>query len=228
VLLPVEVAAIDQQAADRGAVAANIFGGRIDDDRRAMLERLAQDRAGSVVHDQRNAERTADIRDFLDREHLQLRVGQRFRVIGAGLLVGRLAEILRVGRVDEAHLDALSFECVREQVPSAAVEIGRADDVVARLGDVLDRHRGGGLSGAHSQRRDAAFERGDALLKHGVRRVHDAGVDIAEFLQPEQVGGVLGAAELIGRRLVDRHCHRPRRRVGSIATAMQSEGLGIL
>ena len=39
VLVPGEVAAVDDQAANRGAVAAEILGGRIDDGRRAVLER---------------------------------------------------------------------------------------------------------------------------------------------------------------------------------------------
>ena len=59
--------------------------------------------------------------------------------------------------------------------------------------------------GRERERRDAAFERRDALLEHVLRRVHDAGVDVAEFLQAEQVRGVLGAVELVGRGLIDRH-----------------------
>ena len=61
---------------------------------------------------------------------------------------------------------------------------------------------------ATRQRRDAALERGEALLQHVVRRVHDAGVDVAQFLEREQVGGVLGV-ELVGRGLVDRHRDGP-------------------
>ena len=41
-LFPVEIAAIDDHAADGGAMAADIFRGRVDDDRGAMLERLAK------------------------------------------------------------------------------------------------------------------------------------------------------------------------------------------
>ena len=41
VRLPVEIAAVDDDAADRGAVAADILGGRIDHHRRAVIERAA-------------------------------------------------------------------------------------------------------------------------------------------------------------------------------------------
>ncbi len=127
------------RAADRGAVAADIFGGRIDDDGRAMLERPAEDGRRRVVHDQRHAELAADIGDFLDREDAQLRIGQGLGVIGAGLVIGGLGEGLRILRIDEAHLDALVLQRVGEQIPGAAVKVGGGDDVVAGLGDVLDR-----------------------------------------------------------------------------------------
>ena len=64
------------------------------------------------------------------------------------------------------------------------------------------------LARRQRQRRHAAFHRRDALLQHVVGRVHDAGVDVAQFLQAEQVGGVLGAVELVRRGLVDRHRDR--------------------
>ena len=51
----------------------------------------------------------------------------------------------------------------------------------------------------------AAFERGDALLEDVGRRVHDAGVDVAELLKPEEAGGVVGVVEDVRRGLVDRH-----------------------
>ena len=50
-----------------------------------------------------------------------------------------------------------------------------------------------------------AFERRNALLEHVGRRVHDAGVDVAELLQRKQAGGVVGVVEHVRRGLVDRH-----------------------
>ena len=76
---PIEIAAVDDQPADRIAVAAEIFGRRIDDDGGAVLERPQEERRGGVVDDQRDAERPADRGDFRDREDGQLRVWQQFR-----------------------------------------------------------------------------------------------------------------------------------------------------
>src|SRR6185437_11555246 len=58
--------------------------------------------------------------------------------------------------------------------------------------------------GGHRERRCAALERRDALFQHGVGRVADAGIDVAERLQPEQRGGVIGIVEHERRGLIDR------------------------
>ena len=52
-----------------------------------------------------------------------------------------------------------------------------------------------GVAGSDRERRGAAFERGDALFQHRVGRVADAGIDVAECLQAEQRGGVVGVVE---------------------------------
>ena len=51
----------------------------------------------------------------------------------------------------------------------------------------------------------AAFERGDAAFEHGVGRIADAAVAEAVDVEIEQRGAVLGAVELIGHGLIDRH-----------------------
>ena len=209
-------------------MAADIFGGRMHGDRGAMLDRLAQHRAGGVVHDQGHAELVADFRDLGDREHRQLRVRQRLAVVAARFGVGGAAEVLGIGGIDEAALDAHRAQRVLEQVPGAAIDVGRADEIIAGVADVLHREQRSGLPRRQRKRGDAAFERGDALFQHRLRRVHDAGVDVAELLQREQVAGMFGRIELVGRRLIDRHRHRFGRRVGAIAAAVQHDGFRVL
>jgi preprotein translocase subunit SecD len=75
----------------------------VHDDGGAVLERSADHGSRRVVHDQRHAEPAPDRRHLADREHGELRVGQRLRVVGARARVGRPAEGLRIGRIDEAH-----------------------------------------------------------------------------------------------------------------------------
>ncbi len=70
---------------------------------------------------------------------------------------------------------------------------------------------------ATRERGGAAVQRGDALLEHVVRGVHDPRVDVAELAQAEQVRGVLGVPEVVGDRLVDRDGARTGRGIGGCA-----------
>ena len=225
VLLPREIAAVDDEAADRGAVSADVFRRGIDDDRRAMLERPRDQRRRRVVGDQRNAKRAADVGDLADRKDVQLRIGEDLGVIGARLRVGRAAERLGIARIDEAGLDAELLQRLREQRPRAAVEIGRGDDVVAGLSEVQHRIGGGRLPRGDRERRGAAFERRDARLERVPGRVLDAGIDVAELFKREEPRGVPGVLKLVGGRLVDRHRDRAADRVGAIGAAVQRQGL---
>ena len=173
-----------------------------------MIERTHEQRGSCVVHDQRHAEGPADRRDFGDRECDQFRVRQRFGVIGSGAIVGGASERLGIIRIDEPRFDPLVLQCVGEQVPGATIEVGRADDIVARARQILHRERRRRLAGPQGEGRHAALDRREPLLQNVVGRVHDPGVNVPEFLQGEQVRRVLGAVELIGRGLVDRHGDR--------------------
>ncbi len=180
---PWELAAVDDGAADRRSVAADVFGRRIDHDRRAVIERLDGERGGGVVDDERNAERPADRGDFGDREHRELRVGQRLAEIEPCAGVGGAAEILGIGRIDEARLDPELLQALLEEMDGAAVEIGRRDDVVARLHQGQDGERGRGLPGGDAERGRAAFERGQPLLERIDGRVADARIGEGDLLR---------------------------------------------
>ena len=194
-----------------------VDGGNFDWEAHAERERLAHHGRGRVVHDQRHAELAADGRDLRDREDLQLRVGQRLGVPAAGAGIGGADEGLRVLGVHEADLDAELLQRIGEEVPGAAIEVRRGDDVVARLAEV---HHGEGrrrLARSEREGGDAAFQRRDALLQHVHGRVHDAGVDVAHLLQREEARGMAGVVELEGGRLVDRDRDRAGGGIGAPA-----------
>ena len=173
-------------------------------------QRLDQVRGGDgVVDDQRHACVVRDGRDVRDVEDVVLRVGDGLGEERLGVRPHRgPPRIQVVGVLDEADLDADLGQRVVEQVVGAAVEPRTRHDVVAGVGEVEDREVLCGLTGRQEQRRDAAFQRRDALLDDVLRRVHDPGVDVAGLGKAEQRGGVLGAVERVGRGLVDRQ--RPR------------------
>ena len=78
-----------------------------------------------------------------------------------------------------------------------------------KQGDHLGGVAGGGAGGAA-----AAFEGGDAFLQHRHRGVGQAAVDIAEGLQIEQRGGVVGVLENISGGLVNRRRAGAGHRIG--------------
>ena len=162
-----------------------------------MVERPAQDRGGGIVHDQWHAEFTSDRGDLGDGEDLELGVGQGLGEIAPRAVVGCPAERLGVGRVNETDFYTHGAQRILEHVPGAAIQIGGADDIVAGMGDVGYANKFSRLARAHGETGDAAFERRDTLFQHIGGRVHEAGIDIAEFLQREQLCRVVGAVELV-------------------------------
>ena len=112
------------------------------------------------------------------------------------------------------HAPAEILERMVELVDRAAVELARGDKLVARLHQRMERHHLSGMSGGDRQSRGAAFERGDALLQHGIGGIADAGIDVAEGLQPEQRGGVIDILEYERSGLIDRRGAGAGRRLG--------------
>ena len=76
---------------------------------------------------------------------------------------------------------------------------------IAGRGDGRQRQELRRLPARQSERRHTALERRHTLLEHGRRGIHDAAIDVAEFLQAEQARGVLGIVERERCGLIDRH-----------------------
>ena len=136
---------------------------------------------------------------------------------GAEAVADGLVEGVQIRAVDEPEFDAVLGQGVLEQVVGAAVERGARHDVVAGAGEVEDREGLGRLAGRHAQCRHATLESGDALLEDIRGRVHDPGVDVAEFLKPEEAGGMIGVVEDVARGGVDRDCPGLRRGIDGLA-----------
>ena len=218
VLGPRELAGVDDRAADRGAMAAQVLRQGMHDDVGAMLEGAAQVGAGyRVVDDQRHPMGMRHRCQRGDVRHVAQRVAHRFAEHRLGAVIDQPRKRGRVARVRKTRLDAHLREGVREQVVGAAIQGGGRHDVVARLGDGLDGITDGRHAAGHGQGADAALQRCDAGLQHAVGRIHDPAVDVAGHLQVEQVRAMLRVVERIGHRLVDRDCHRPGRGGGGVA-----------
>ena len=175
---PVELAAVDDDAADLQRMSVHVFAGGVDDDIRTELKRTAENRGGEgVVDDQRDAHVVRDVGKALDVKHGQRRIGDRLTEYQLGIRLECRLDLLVGGiLVDVDALDTELLEGIREQVDSAAVDFRRADEGVACLADIQDGQQGCRLSGCSAHRTDTALEIGDLFLNGHDRRVGKAGV----------------------------------------------------
>ncbi|MDQ1113057.1 hypothetical protein QE418_002505 [Microbacterium testaceum] len=216
VLGPREGAAVDDHAADRGAVPAEELRRRVHDDVGAVLEGADQVRGRDrVVDDERHTRLVRRVGDRADVEDVDLGVADGLGEEQLRVRSDRGAPLLGVVLVlDERGLDAELGEGVLEEVVGAAVDRARRDDVVAGLCDVEHGEGLGRLAAGDEEGAGAALEARDALLDDVLRGVLDARVDVAELGQREEVRGVVGVVEHVRGRLVDRGGASLRDRVG--------------
>src|SRR4029077_3869877 len=115
------------------------------DDGSTVLDWLAEHRAGGVVHDKRNSHLAADLGDFGDWKNRELRVGQCLAIPAASTHITRLPKVFRVNGIDEAAFDAHAAQGVLEEVPGTAIDVGRADKIIADMTDILHSKQRCGL-----------------------------------------------------------------------------------
>ncbi len=210
----VETAAVDDDAADGDAVAADPLGDGMHHDVGAELDRPAEiGRCEGVVDQQRNAGGMGDVGDLRDVEHLETGIADGLGDDQPGLGPDGGAEAVEIARLDERRRDAEARQCVGQQIDGAAVERRGGDDVVARAHERGDGEVHRGHAARRADRADAGFERRNPFLQNGGRRIGDAGVDVAGALQIEQRGRMVGILKDVGRRLVDRNGARAGHRI---------------
>ena len=100
--LPVELAGVDDNAAEGRAVAADELGSGMDNDVRAVLDRTDEVRgAEGVVDDERQAVLVRDLSDGFDVRNVGVRVAEGLDVDSLGVVLDRALELCEVVRVDE-------------------------------------------------------------------------------------------------------------------------------
>ena len=204
VFCPVKFSGIDDRAADGARVAVHILGRRVYDDIRAPFERTAADgRCKRVVHDQGHAVPVRGSGEFFDIQNGQRRVCDRLAVHGLRVGPESGVQLLRgaVG-IDERDLDAHALHGNGKEIEAAAVNARRADQMVARADDVEHGKEDRRLSGGRQHGGRAALKRGNARRNGVVRRVLQAGIEIAAGLQIEE-SAHFGAALIFERSALD-------------------------
>ena len=224
--LPVEVAAVHDDAAQRGAVAADELGGRVHHDVCAVLDGTDEVRgAEGIVNDQRQAVLVGDGGNGVDIRDITVGVAQRLQIHSLGVGLDSGLHLCKVVGIHEGGVDTELGQGVCQQVIAAAVDGLLCHDVVASLCQCLNGVGDSGCTGSGSQCCHAALQRCNALFEHILRGVGQTAVDIACIGQTEAVCGVLAVAEHIRRGLVDGYCTGIGGGVGLLLTDMKLQGL---
>ena len=229
-LHPVELTAIDDDAAERRTVTADELRGRMHDDIRPVLDGAQQIwRGEGVVDDQRDVVLMRDCGHGVDVDKVGVRVADGLDVENLRVILNGILENLRALRgIDEGRGDAPIRCRMLKEIVGAAVNIRRCDDVLAVVHEALHRRRDRCSARGKSQRTDAALQRRDALLEDILGRVRQAAIDVARIAQAEAIRRMLAVAEHIGRRLIDRHGTCIRRRIGLLLTDMQLQSFKMI
>ncbi len=120
---PIELAAVDDHAADARAVAADELRGAINRDVDAVVERPQQDRRQHrIVANDRQAVLVGHVGNRLEIQNVVLGVGHRLDVNGPRVRLHGPGDALRIGGVDEGDLDPQPLEGLGEERDRAAVE----------------------------------------------------------------------------------------------------------
>ena len=129
---PIEAAAVDDQPAQRIAVAAEEFGCRMHDNVGAELERPAEiGRRQGVVDHQWHAGFMGDGGDGFQVTNHAARIGQAFDEHDLGLVGHRGAKILRIVGIDEIGMPAHFRERMAHLGDRSAIKFVGREDAVA-------------------------------------------------------------------------------------------------
>ena len=203
---PVKFAAVDDGSADRCIVAIQVLRGRMGNNICAPLDGPAVDRGRKgIVHDERDAVSLCGFGKSLDIENYKGGVGDRLAEhclsVGTECLLQFLVAAVRIyeGKLDPhlAHGDI-------EEVESAAVNGGGADNVISAGSNIENAEEIGSLAGRSQHACSSALKSGEFGSDHIVGGILQARVKITRRLQIEQFAHVLTGIVLKSSALNDR------------------------
>ena len=221
VVLPWELATIDDAAADRGAMATQVFGQRVHHDIGTVVDRAQQDRCCyRVVDHQRDAISVRQLGQGPNIGDVARRVADTLAVDTLRGAVDHRFDVFRLVTLGEARIDLHAGQQVVEQGVGGAIELRHGDEVAVGLAQVEDRIHHRRLAGGHRQGTDTTFEHGHAPVEDIDRGIAQPRVTVTRPAPGllEEVDGVFRTVELIGGGLVDRHRHCLGSRIAVVAT----------
>ncbi len=206
---PREIAAVDNGTTHLCGHTVHVFGGGVCHDVGPPFERTAVDGCGKrVVDDEGHAVAMGNARKLLNVEHSTTGVGDGLaeQQFGVGAECSLDFLLAGVGR-HEGTLDAQLLQRHAEEVEGAAVDLVGSHKVVAGLADVEHGIEVGSLTAAGEHASHASFEGGDFLCHGIVGGILQTCIEIALFLQVEELCHFVGVIILESGALDDGHLY---------------------
>ena len=121
--LPVELARLNDDAAEGSAVSADELGRGMNNDVSAVLDGSDQIRSTEgIVHNYGQAVLMSDSCDRVDVRDIAVGIAEGLEIYGSGIVLDRCFNLCEIVRVNESGGDAVLGKCVREQIIAAAVD----------------------------------------------------------------------------------------------------------
>ena len=216
--VPVELASIDQQTAQAGAMAVEKLGGAVGDDVGTPLKRSAKEGGcQGVVDNQRQVVCLGNGADLLQGKDNQGGIANGLTVDQLGVGPDSTEKRIRLEWVGKADFYAQTRQSIAQLVVGAAIETAAGDDMVACSAEGEKGQRLGTMAAAGGQSADAALQVGNSLFQNIGGRIHDPGVDVAKLFQGKQVGRMRGIFKQIRCGLIQRNSPAACGRINGLA-----------
>ena len=136
---PVVAAAVHNDAAERGAVAADELRCGVSHNVCAVLKRANQiGRTEGVVGNKRQTVLVCNLRNRINVRDIGVRVAEGLNVDRLGVRANCALKLRKIVCIDKAGLDTELLQRVRKEVIGAAVDGLLCDNVIARLCECLE------------------------------------------------------------------------------------------
>lgn len=157
-----------------------------------MLEGLAVVPSSSkcIVHHERHSLCFTDLGNPFKIWHIVTWIANGLYIDTFGLVVNGLLKIGWSLRGQELGVNAQARQEHFELVVGPAIQVGRRNDVVARVCQSRDGHELGRLPRRGADCGQSTLQCRYSLLKHIHGRVHDPTVDVAKLFEAKQTGAM--------------------------------------
>ena len=140
-------------------------------------------------------------------------IGETLDKHAARVIGDRAPDLVHIVGVDKGDVPAEFLDRMGQLVERATIEFLRRDNMRAGVHQHMEYDDLRRMARRHRQRRHATLHRRNLAFQRAVGRVHDAGINIPERIEIEQIGGMFDIIENIRRRLVNRRDPRVGRRI---------------